>query len=103
MAGFKLGSLQHLTALKSYDGKTTLAQLMVQQVCAQHHASIVRRSGCRLACLLSRRVTQLQLGAQTRALLLADLSLCTPASLVDVAHMVETSLSWATRLEHAVV
>ncbi len=32
VGGFKLSSLEHLSALKSYDGKTTLAQLMVQQV-----------------------------------------------------------------------
>jgi hypothetical protein len=38
VSGFKLSSLQDLSALKSYDGKTTLAQLMVQQVCLVHHA-----------------------------------------------------------------
>ena len=33
VGGFKLSSLEHLSALKAYDGKTTLVQLMVQQVC----------------------------------------------------------------------
>jgi hypothetical protein len=98
VSGFKLSSLEHLSALKSFDGKTTLAQLMVQQVGAKHHACCIR-----VSCLSSLSVTRSQLGAQTRASLLDDLSQCTPASLIDVNHLVETSLSWAARLEHAVV
>jgi hypothetical protein len=43
VAGFKICSLDHLVSLKSYDGKTTLGQLMVQQVCHTHNGNHKRR------------------------------------------------------------
>jgi hypothetical protein len=40
---------------------------------------------------------------QCRDSLVADLSLCAPASLIDVKYLLETSSSWSNRLEQAVV
>ena len=100
VSGFKLSSLQDLSALKSYDGKTTLAQLMVQQACPAHH-SFQSRALFKSIYLLS--VTSRQLGMQCRDSLVADLSLCAPASLIDVKCLLETSSSWSSRLEQAVV
>ncbi len=90
--GFKLGSLEHLSALKSYDGKTTLAQLMVVQVTPesqQLHAQTV--------------LTSTQLGAQCTCSLIDDLSQCASAALINVHHLLETCATWGSRVEHAVL
>ena len=90
--GFKLSSLEHLSALKAYDGKTTLAQLMVLQV--TQDLQLLR---------LNRALTFAQLGTQCRSSLLEDLSACTSAALINVPHLLETSGMLGVRVEQAVL
>jgi hypothetical protein len=85
--------LDHLVSLKSYDGKTTLGQLMVQQVCHTHNGN----HKCHVS------LPSKQLGAAWRTSLLDDLSLCTAASLINTRNLFDNSTSWGGRVEQAVV